>query len=95
MEGSPDAPPESPETRNFNDIVLVRITPAGEQVWRERSEGIGEALRATGFQSPTIKRDAEGFTEMPLWEVMQVFGSKTKPGGHPLVELGFKFRDRR
>lgn len=76
---------------NFNDIVLVKITEHGERDWYDYYNSfLGEHPE----HIPAIKRDDEGYTEMQLHEVAQVFGSKMYMGNteNP-VEMTFKFVD--
>lgn len=63
----------SPErTASFGDSVLIKITPEGEKVWDEYHRHSNEV---SGHDLP-IDRDEEGYTEMQLYDVARIFGSK-------------------
>lgn len=55
---------------NITDPVRIKILPAGEKLWDAAYAYVRER---TGL-SCKIKRDADGWTEMPLWQVMEIFG---------------------
>jgi len=78
---------ERPKTiRNFNEIVWVKITPAGEQI-------LEEYYKRLNVKVPELERDAEGFTEMQLWKVANIFGKEMRNGqDNPSIEMTFKTR---
>ena len=76
------------ETRNFNDYVLVKVTPAGEAMWDAARQRTREAYPEAG----RLERDEEGYTKMQLWEVAQYFGAAMYNGNPNLpLETTFKF----
>ena len=85
LNASSEQTKEKPETiRNFNDPVWIKITPAGERI-------LEEYYKALNVKAPELKRDAEGFTEMQLWEVALIFGKEMYNGQADLpIEMTFK-----
>lgn len=84
-ERGPEESIENPEVvRNFNDTVWVKITPHGERVWAAHHWNLG-------IQAPPIKRDEQGYTEMPMWEIANVFG-KDMFNGQPNLPLEMSYR---
>ncbi len=76
---------KSPEAiKKFNDDVLVKITPAGEQVRREY-------FTKLRIDTPAIQRDDEGWTKMQLREVLHLFGAKMH-NGNPNLPIEYTFR---
>jgi hypothetical protein len=63
--------------RNFNDLVRIVVTPAGEHIWNERQEEIREQVAgwAQAYEVKPLVREEDGSTMMQLWEVMVIFGS--------------------
>lgn len=77
--------------RNLNDTVLVKVTPDGERIW---DESMADVLATFPQQEADylLQRDAEGYTRLPLHEVMRVFGGKAMPVGMGSpIEAGFRF----
>lgn len=72
---------------NFNDRVKVRITPEGEKLWNLWFERLSLLPRA-------IERDADGYSEMQLWEVANIFGDGMYNGCTPPVEMTFFIADQ-
>jgi hypothetical protein len=70
--------------RNLNDKVLVKITPAGEQIRNNYFAGIK-------MDTPAIERDSEGWTEMQLYEVANLFGAEMY-NGNPRLPIEPTFR---
>lgn len=85
----------SDSVRNFNDEVLVRITPTGEELWRRHYERLAHYAAEIGlaaqFATPDIERDEEGYTRMQLNQVANIFGEAMFTGSPPPVETTFKF----
>jgi len=52
---------------NLNNNVKVKITPLGQSI-REKF------YASYGIKARPLDKDSEGFTEMQLWQVMQIFG---------------------
>ena len=61
--------------------VRFRMTPAGELAWRRHLDSL--RLDLAGHQ---LRRDANGYVVMPLWEVMHVFGPNTGFGHAGCIE---------
>jgi hypothetical protein len=72
--------------QSLNDQVLVKITQAGEKVRNKYFKKIG-------METPPLKRDEDGYTEMPLHEVCYIFGSELYMGNVSLpIEMRFKIK---
>jgi len=52
---------------NIGDCVNIKLTEEGIAILKSRYETLG------GFEPPEV--DENGYTQMPLWEVMQIFGN--------------------
>ena len=73
---------------NINDYVKIKLTEAGIAILKNRHDSIlkdfagnPEALKTLGeFKNPEV--DENGYTEMQMWAVMQVFG-KYMYNGNP------------
>lgn len=64
---------------NINHPVRVKVTERGERV--RRAHWLTDGIIAT-----PLKRDADGWTEMQMWEVMQTFGGAMIMGMSPPFE---------
>jgi hypothetical protein len=60
---------------NLNDRVRVTLTDAGKKVWVAYHVGLR-------VETPALRRDRT--IEMPLWELMQIFGPHLRIGFHDL-----------
>jgi hypothetical protein len=89
-EANPTQPEQatSPEViANFNDEVLVKITPAGEEMW----DAAHAEVRKTYPNAFPIARDEDGYTKLHLHEVANIFG----PGmynGNPRLPIKTTFK---
>ena len=62
---------------NLNDVVKVKLTDYGKDVFRHQHDDLNEYLTRKGKKSFGLSEpvdDEEGYTEMQLWHFMQVFG---------------------
>ena len=62
---------------NLNDVVRVRLTDHGRQVYRQHVEGL---LGGAVLWTPASE-DADGWSDWSLWDLMSVFGAATYMGG--------------
>jgi hypothetical protein len=81
---------------NFNDEVLVRITPTGEAIWRDFYADAREFYTSQGEPNPyVIERNEDGYTRIQIWQFATIFGAGMYHGNNtPPVEMGFKFVTR-
>lgn len=97
MEKEPKSIPEEEEPelpkvegyieRSFDEEVLIRIKPKGEEIYRQQLENIGAPIRE-------LKRDENGYIKMQLWEIMQIFGSSMHIGMVDTIDLGFQMEEK-
>lgn len=77
---------------NFNDEVLVKITPTGEAIWHDFHAAARAFMVNNGHQDPyVITRDEDGYTRMQLWKVASIFGDSLSWGGPEPIEMRFKY----
>lgn len=63
---------------NLNEVVKFKLTDLGKDVFYHQYDEVNEWIRNRGGRplEPTMpKVDADGYTEMQLWNFMEVFGS--------------------
>lgn len=87
----------TPEIKaNFNDLVKVKITPAGERIWQAFHEEARSIMRRLGKDHTfDLERDEEGFTVLQLWQVAQIFGPHINEYNVDLpFEMDFKFASK-
>ena len=63
---------------NLNEIVKFKLTDLGKDIFYRQYDEVNDWIRKRGGRpiEPTMpKVDADGYTEMQLWEFMEVFGS--------------------
>ena len=83
--GGQEIPPQPENTeQNFNDQVWIKVTQEGEQIRDKYYKGLG-------VETPPLEKDAEGWTEMQLYEVANLFGGEMYNGSpHLLIETTFR-----
>ncbi len=87
---SPEVAPRPEREGNFNDYVLVKVTPAGEKIWDEHWAEVRVIMGNP--EAGILERDEDGFTKIQLWELANVFGPAMCNGSRALpVEMNFKF----
>lgn len=64
------------EKFNINQSVRLKVTEEGEKIYKN----------FLGDPKAEI-RDAEGWTKLPLWDAMRIFGPSMKLGGGELNPL--------
>ena len=64
---------------NINDAALVKLTPRGETALKQFYEDLARPL-------PRLEKDPSGRVRLPLWEVMNIFGSSTYHSGEQIIE---------
>lgn len=57
---------------NVNDYVKIKLTDAGIAILKSRHDDILKPYVGE-FKTPQV--DENGYTQMQMWEVMQVFGN--------------------
>lgn len=60
---------------NINYSVKVKLTNFGKKIWFHKDDDFREKLEAMGLFPELPKVDDNGYSEIPLWELMKVFGS--------------------
>lgn len=64
---------------NINDTVRIKITQAGFKFLERQHKDLNSKYNTnTPYKAPNVDKD--GHTEMPLWEVMQLFGDQMYNG---------------
>lgn len=70
---------------NMNEAVLIKIKQRGHEIMRERHEALRREFPTVGpYRPPDV--DANGYTRMQLWCVMQEFGPHITMGFEPPFE---------
>lgn len=64
---------------NLNNLVRVKLTPLGREIYMLDNERVG-------IESGPPIEDADGWCKMPMWELMQLFGARLHMG---MVNLPF------
>lgn len=62
---------------NVNDYVKVRLTDLGISILKERHDNLNNMILVNGGKGLgefELKRDEEGYTKFPLWDLMNTFG---------------------
>jgi hypothetical protein len=73
---------------NFNDEVLVKITPTGEEMWN----AVYARTRDLYPDAFPIQRDEEGYTKLQLHVIANIFGPAMYNGNpHLPIEPTFKY----
>ncbi len=70
---------------NINDSVLIKLTPHGINVLRERWNEVFHDDPEYPFKPPDV--DENGYSQMQLWDVMNRFGSNTYCGSDLCFEV--------
>ena len=63
---------------NLNDIVKVKLTDLGKEIYYHRYDALNKYLEKIGakpFEPHFPKEDEEGKTKFQLWEFMELYGS--------------------
>lgn len=58
---------------NINALVGAKLTPFGMEVLKEEHEALRLKRPSIGEFTPP-KMDKDGYCQMPLWELMNIFG---------------------
>jgi hypothetical protein len=66
---------------NVNDYVWIRLTPKGQQIYRQKYS----------LRPMEMGYDSDGWLKMQLWEVMQCFGPHILMGFDPCFETTIRF----
>lgn len=64
-------------TINLNDIVMVKLTDVGKDIYYHQNDDINEAIRQRGgrpVEARMPKVDDEGYTAFQLHDLMTVYG---------------------
>lgn len=68
---------------NINDIVLVKLTEAGEMLLKQNHEDFRRSVPKIGSYHPP-KKDDQGRTSFQLWDLMNTFGYQLTLGSSHL-----------
>lgn len=85
------------QSGSIHDPLLVKVTPKGEAIWQQhhfhRRHAADVALNGPlppgalpNVLPPKLDRNSQGYSKMPLVEVVEVFGPHFKPGVEPLID---------
>lgn len=72
---------------NMNDIVRIKLTFHGQRVLMARDEAVKETFHLHSLKPVPTE------IEMPLWEVMQVFGNDCGLGFQMPFETDIEVKD--
>ena len=61
------------KTLNINHYVRIKLTEFGFEKLKKNHENLRKNFPSVGEFTPP-KVDEDGFCEMPLWQVMHIFG---------------------
>lgn len=81
---------------NLNDVVKFKLTDHGKDIYFHQYDELNELLRTKGLKplgNRYPKVDEEGYTEMQLWQFIELFGNHigiTKPNVIEPLELLFE-----
>lgn len=83
---------------NLNSFVKFRLNEYGKDIFYCRYDEINKWLKARGcepqFESSFPEVDQDGFTELQLWEFMQIYGPYVGNGVPAFwEELNFYIKD--
>ena len=67
------------KTLNINSEVRIKLTPSGIRKLRQRHEKLRSKVPSIGRFIPP-KADKDGYCEMPLWQIMHIFGEDVNIG---------------
>lgn len=73
----------------MNDIIKVKLTPRGVDIFYHRFDGLNERIQKRGGKpvEPHMPRiDKDGFTEMQLWYFMEIYGEHIGVGKKGVIE---------
>lgn len=62
---------------NLNDIVKVRLTPHGVDIYYNRFDGLNESLKRRGLKpikNSLPEVDKNGYTRFQLWDFINIYG---------------------
>ena len=76
---------------NLNDIVKVKLTDYGKEIYYHRHDGLIECMRYHGIESTTIKpsfpkEDDEGKSKFQLWDFIELYGEHIGMGKSNVIE---------
>lgn len=63
---------------NMNDIVKVKLTPLGVDIFKHKYDETNEYILSRGgkpLEQPMPQIDEDGLTEFQLWEFIQMYGN--------------------
>lgn len=70
---------------NINNRVRVRLNDTGREIFRLEREQSNANMRNAGYKGilETHKKEEDGWSTWPLWELMQMFGPHISMGTPP------------
>lgn len=76
MQGRREAPTEEMHI-NLNEKIKFRLTERGKYIWYHQHDRLNEKYGKTVIQPSLPEIDADGYTELQLWQFIQLFGPYT------------------
>lgn len=64
-------------TINLNDIVKVKLTDVGKDIYYHQNDDLNEEIRQRGgkpVEARMPKVDEDGYTSLQLWTLMNLYG---------------------
>ena len=74
---------------NLNDIIKVKLTPKGVDIFYHQHDEINKwykAMKALPLEPHMPKIDAEGYTEFQLWHFMNIYGKHIEMGSKEVIK---------
>lgn len=74
------------KTLNLNDIIKVKLTDAGKDIFYHRFDGFNAICKREMIKPRYPDVDEDGFTKFQLWHFMDIYGQHMSLIGPTLIE---------
>lgn len=80
---------------NINDYVKVKLTEKGQYIYYHQFDDMNEVIQQIDgslISPPELKYDDDGYVELQMWHLMEIFGRYLYNGCDIPFETTIKFK---